>query len=327
MRRHLARPYGHSISRTRTISLLMALAVLWMLYGWIKEPATWRWMATLDETPHAANIPSAPDRDAHAAVTPPEVIVPGPNDLDPDSMREFRSRLELITDRTALKPREMPLYWKLMQWSRTQSFHKLERRAARTSTFSQLWEQPAQSRGQLVRLRLHVRRVLHYTAPDNPLGLKDVYEAWGWTDESKSFPYVVVFPDKPPGLPVGGEVRGEIVFVGYFLKIMSYTAFDVTRGAPLLVGRAHSMVAHPAPPKQNSPAFLIWAIPAVGIVFVCGIAFRHLRRIRSTRPRSLLPDSLTGMNEHPQTIGPISNDTASASFPLIPFESKLEKGL
>src|SRR5581483_11969283 len=136
-------------------------------------------------------------------------------------------------DRAPLRPREMPLYWQLMQWSRTQPIQQLERRATVEPPFKDFFEVPQKQRGKPIRLRMHVTRVLQYDAPENPLGLKECYEAWGWTDESKSFPYVIVFPDLPSGMPVGKDAHAEVVFVGYFLKVMSYTAFDATRGAPL----------------------------------------------------------------------------------------------
>ena len=54
MRRRVARPYGHSISVTRLASLIMAMAVLWMFYERMKDPATWRGLA--DEEPVGKSV-------------------------------------------------------------------------------------------------------------------------------------------------------------------------------------------------------------------------------------------------------------------------------
>ena len=234
MHRRVVRPFGSSIPATRTVSLLFLLAVLWVLYQNVRDPATWHWLATRNEDPVMSDVSGTPQL---APVELEEVVVPGPNDLDPAEMAKFKEMEGLIADRNALRGREMLAYWQLMAWSRTEPFDKFEKRALREPAFTQLWEQPAQYRAKPIRLRMHVRRVLQYDAPENPLGLKVAFEAWGWTDESKSYPYTVVFANKPPELPVGPDVEGEVIFVGYFLKNMAYTAFDKRLAAPLLVGR------------------------------------------------------------------------------------------
>lgn len=311
MRRPIARPYGQSISFSRALSLLMMLAVLWVLYDWARRPATWQWLATAREN-RPGTIPAVAGDSARPG--PPEVIVPGPGDRDPVEFQEFRARRELISDRAPLRPREMPLYWRLMGWSRTEGFDKLEKRALKDVAFTQLWEQPDRYRGQLVRLRMHVRRVLHYAAPENPSGLKDVYEAWGWTDESKSFPYVVVFPERPPGLPIGSDVRSEVVFVGYFLKVMSYSAFDVARGAPLLVGRARLVpnrsMLRPAPSSNSAGIVLL----VVVLICVAVFGVQYFLRFRRRGSGGRLPDELNisgDFNRHISTSAPIVTDVPS----------------
>ena len=57
------------------------------------------------------------------------------------------------------------------------------------------------------------------------------------TQEQRRAPYVCVFEDVPKGFPIGADVSERIVFNGYFLKLMQYEASDVTRGAPVLIGR------------------------------------------------------------------------------------------
>ena len=140
----------------------------------------------------------------------------------------------------------MIAYWQLLGWARTQPFADFEQRASREPALTQIWEEPQKYRGKPLRLRLHVRRVLEWESAKNPLGVPKVYEAMGWSDESKSLPYTVVFTEKPPELPVGPSVEAEVVFVGYFLKIMTYSAFDDTRrGTPLMMGRVRVVGLEP----------------------------------------------------------------------------------
>lgn len=287
MRRHRSRPYGLAPRPTRIVGLLMALGVLWLLYDRFRDPATWKVLFDLKDDA-VVNAQVGEQAPAPAAAAPvAEVIEPGPNDTDEEEVADAAASFELVADRAPLKPREMHAYWRLMGWTRTEEFATQNRRALHDVAFTQLWEQPERYRGKLISLRLHVRRVLKYDAPENPHGFKEIYEAWGWTDESRSFPYVVVFPECPEGLPVGTDIRGEVVFVGYFLKVMSYTAFDTPRGAPLLVGRVRVQPSLlPPPPAPVDPMVYVWII--LGGTLFCGLfVWLHLRKRRIIRNRSL----------------------------------------
>jgi hypothetical protein len=301
MHRRVVRPFGASIPARRVLSLLLALGVVGMLYDASRRPATWRWLAAGQEG--EVRVQAA----APAAEPIPETVVPGPNDLDPDEMTEFHRYEELLTNRAELRPREMLPYWQLMGWSRTQSFGELEKRADREPPFAQLWEQPEKYRGRPFRLRLHIRRVLEYDAPENPLGIKKSYEAWGWTDESKSFPYVLVFSDKPANLPVGADVTGEVVFVGYFLKVMTYTAFDARRGAPLMIGRIRSVNVTPRPHSGLLSPMEMWGLAILGVAMLSAAILWYMVVSRRSKPATVLPDQLGSFTVPDAGLAPVSD--------------------
>lgn len=216
------------------MSLFITLAILGVLYNRASDPNMWRWLVPNNEARADAVAPVE-------KITKPELlqetIVEGPNDLDDAQMIDFRAMCRVLEDKKPLKNYEMPAYWKLMGWTRTQSMADLERRARRDVVFTQLWQAPETYRGKLVRMRVHVRRALVHEAPENSLGIKQVYELLGFTDESLSFPYFMVLSEKPEGLDLGAAVEGDAVFVGYFLKVMGYEAFDNKRASPLLIGK------------------------------------------------------------------------------------------
>jgi hypothetical protein len=259
MRRRVARPYGQGVSPTRLVSLLFALALLWLIYDRARDPFTWRWLA--------GGQVEADEAAAPAAEAAPENLVPGPNDRDPAEVEKLEPLLELVADRTReIRAPEAAAYWTLMNWARSEPLADLERRAARNVPFIQVWEQPDRYRGKLIRLRLTVRRVLEFEGPErNGVGLTHVYEVWGTTPDSQSNYWCVVLPERPEGLPLGAEARAEVVFVGYFLKILAYPAGDATRGAPLLVGRAR-LVSRSAAARE--PA----GLPPAVIALLGGLA-------------------------------------------------------
>ena len=197
------------------------------------------------------------DNDAAGKASPAEIIVPGPTDQNESEAAAARSLFQAVTDRAPLSKIEMPAYWRCLKWARAQSFADLERRAVHGVVYTQLWEQPDKYRGKLVRLRLHIRRILDWEAPENSAGVRRVYEAWGWTDESKSFPYVVVFSDLPEGIPLGDNVEEEGLFVGYFLKTIAYTAFNRNRSSPLLLGRMKWLASAGPGPSAGRPQRLV----------------------------------------------------------------------
>ena len=176
MRRRLARPYGLNTPPTRMLSLLMGLVVLGVLYQRAKEPQFWRWLT--NESRAAAEDDSKDSKQTqplgtrHSTLATAEDVVPGPNETDPDELEKLRSNLKAVQDRQPLQSFDMPAYWQLMRWSRTRPFAEQEKLSRRDVPYSHLWEEPDLYRGQPIRLKLYVRRVLKYEPSKNPQDLK-----------------------------------------------------------------------------------------------------------------------------------------------------------
>lgn len=167
-----------------------------------------------------------------------ETLASGPNDLQALEETQAEHLFQAVTDKVPLAAEEMPAYWRLMRWSMTQKFDDLWERSHKDLYLTHLAEAPQKHRGELVGLKLSLRRSASFVAPQNSAGAKTVYEAWGVTDESRGNFYCLVFYDKPPELPIHPDIHEEARFVGYFLKLLAYQdPMDKTRWAPLLVGR------------------------------------------------------------------------------------------
>lgn len=229
-------------------SLLMLLVVMGMMYARARDPDTWRWIAA-DSS--ATTRPTEPANQDSPALAKPaksdsspaladlnETVVDGPNETDPEEQEAFNEAAQAVSDNQPLLPEEMFAYWRLFDWARASPFADIWSRARKDVLFAQLFDQPQLHRGELVSLNLHVRRVLPHPPDPRETDRPAVYEAWGATDDSRTFPYCVVFPDKPPSLPTGDGIEEEARFAGYFLKVMRYEdKLGKVRGAPLLIGR------------------------------------------------------------------------------------------
>jgi hypothetical protein len=170
-----------------------------------------------------------------AKLSRPESFVP-PDEWEP-AVKEFQA----LTDSTLECGREeMPAYWRLLKWSvqvpqsRPAEFPRL--------SYGELVNSPSKCRGQALRVELCACRVLSYEAPRNSLGIKRLYEIWGWNEDSRGSLYVVVSPELPPGIAPGETVSERLRVEGYFCKIQGYVAVgsaaqSAPSAAPLIIGR------------------------------------------------------------------------------------------
>ncbi|QDT53774.1 hypothetical protein Pan44_17970 [Caulifigura coniformis] len=270
--------------KARLFSMIVMLAVIGLLYNRARDARTWTWLVSEpganEEVAAQASAPPA------KVVSAKETVLDGPTDLDEEQRAEAAKLLAAVTDRQKLVDVEMPAYWRLLGWAQAQSFQDLEKRSQRDVPLTKLHEEPGKYRGQPIRLRLNVKRILDFDAPENSVGLKKVYEAWGWTNDSKARPYVVVLAELPAGVKVGTDVDHEVVFAGYFLKWMQYETFKGQKQtAPLLLGRLK-----PAPPAAAAAKPAPWTI--WDIVFFAGgaaiIGFGVRSAFRRSPPRRRL---------------------------------------
>jgi len=268
------------------------LIVLALIYSWASKPQSWRWLETQSDASAGsedrafegalAQAGLAPDdkNDATSAPAATETVVPAPTDLDKAEWEKSAKLFEAVSDKTALAPEEMSAYWRCMKWARAQPFAEMEHRAARDVAYTRFFEQPEKYRGHLVRLRLHILRILDWDAHENSAGVKHVYEAWGWTDQSNAL-YVTVFSELPAEMKLGEGKQEEGLFVGYFLKDLGYQAFNRNRAAPLLVGRMQRVAsAAPAPLVARSDRGWLWGIAVVFVAIGVLATWLRLKRRR-----------------------------------------------
>lgn len=269
----------------RLITMMGMLVVLGMMTVAMKQTSS-RGRPTLDDLPRPSRTPSAASstRTSSSAVdnkTSDSTLAqfepggPAPLDQDLEQRIAVEEEFQAVTDKTTKMQREeMPAYWRLMTWVTQQPFESLKNRSRRDLTLNDLMLQPENYRGQLIRLDLHVSRVLEIDAPRNALGLEKLYEVWGWSSDSHAWLYVGVCPELPDGFPVGTELVEQATLYGYFFKLQGYLEAGAAPrseplAAPLVIGRLHWQ---PRAPATLVGSELPWIVGiAIGMIALLAI--------------------------------------------------------
>jgi hypothetical protein len=294
----------------RILSMLLLLAVLYMLIVRARDPDTWRWFAAetgpaavADAPPNAKAKPQLeaksqpeanpqPEAAAKPAEPPgPEPVAKGPTDEDPDELAAIHEEFQAITDKTLqIQEEEMFAYRRVVQWVVNQPISLLRRRARKDLTFNDFMLSPDKHRGALVELVLDAKmvRATDYRATDG----SDLYEIWGVTTDSGAWLYAAIVVGLPEGMPVATRINERVRFVGYFFKLQGYHEANAKPhapplAAPMLIGRV-VWIQPPAAPRQ--PWDASWTIlVAAGFVLVIGLQLLWLvarpnRRRSGIRP-------------------------------------------
>jgi hypothetical protein len=205
---------------------------------------------------------------------PPVTASEKPEPIVPDRSEEF----ETVKDRAPFSFRDNAAYSLLLCRARGKTPAELAAVARRDLVLAHLWQNPQLYRGVPIHLLGTALRVLSYESKLSKTGW--LYEAWIITPETTRLPYVCVFEEPPPGLPIGHDISERVVFNGYFLKIMKYQASDVARGAPVLVGRLGWEPRKPSSPEGTNTT-LRWSLLILGALFFISLArwIYQLRRL------------------------------------------------
>ena len=281
MRRQLSNPPGlfRGSELRRLISAVLFLGVVGLFYNHFRR-------TQLADEAKQVESPASPEVEWHETVVP---IPDSDGAQDPFEQDAFREEAEALVDKKPYMPEEMASYWRLFRWARAETTAELEKRARRDVFFTHIFQDPEKFRGELIRLRLHVKQVI--PQPDlgeNSAGVDHVFEARGVTDDSRTYPYIVVFPEKPPQLPVGSSVHEEATFVGFFHKLVVYEELTGTsRAAPVLIGRLTWMEDPLAKGRREQSDVTTWIFFAVfGVV----AALIGVQSWFTHRQKVILPD-------------------------------------
>lgn len=179
----------------------------------------------------------------------------------------------------------------LLVHSRKFSAAGLREQARADLTFMHLWEEPAKYRGQLIKLKGRLRRLIRFdpTQLAAKEGVPNIYEGWLYADGNYTNPFCILASEVGPGLQPGQKIDREVIYTGYFFKKYRYPAGDGTRDAPLLIGRSIELAdqaPEPVPSLLGSvylPA--IFGLLGVALVIALVLAWRLRSGDRKVRER------------------------------------------
>ncbi len=219
-----------------------------------------------------------------------ETVIEGPADESPLEQEEIQRFFEVVTDKQPIGDTDMPAYYRLLKWARSRSFAELEERAKRDVPIAKLWREPEKHRGELIQLKIRVRQIVEWDdISKNSAGVKTTFDLAGGTEESRGNPYVVVCSELPPEIKVATKTQAEVVFVGYFLKVIKYEGFAATRGAPVLIGRVRAVSNNAHVATQKAAGLITLLVIGSAVIVAVIILVAVYRVTRQSRRRAWKP--------------------------------------
>ena len=224
--------------------------VVLLLMGEAAKPKNWRWLwsrgdgsvASHQQPPSAAGVDTRLI-DSGATSLPPGVFVSAAGSADTSLAEPEQDKLYPGVDPAELKNIRDDTVFRGAEAAAWFSWCALMQHADRAAVgevaqpvgFLQLFRQPDEYRGRLVRVAGIVRRAHRVPAHDNQQGVAGYWQCWLFTDEGSTNPIVVYALDMPAEFPTGMELYEQVAFNGLFFKRWAYEARGGTMTAPLIL--------------------------------------------------------------------------------------------
>ena len=197
--------------------------------------------------------------------------------------------LDLVQDNAVLLSEENEAWFRL--WERLTSDEEAASSPPPTAaTYVQLFSQPNEYRGQLVKVRGQARMAYHARAAQNPFGIEGYYVFAVLPAEGGDNPLIVYCRDVPQGFPEIKDrdvdrqttsLREEMHFTGYYFKRWVYQSRAGPNLAPLLIAKITDWTprATLTTPADAPPKIGVMAIAVIGLALLAtGFAWRVYRK-------------------------------------------------
>lgn len=291
-----ARNYMARSQQWRLLLLVGTTAIVMLLMAEARKPQMWR-VFGFGRQPAANDGGAAP---ADAAKKPLDTRLP-PKARTPLKADEFVAEardkqplpegkkffpgvnaefLSEVRDDTVFRSAEADAFHHLLAICAKTDEQTLEKASVGPVTFTQLFTQPKEFRGELVTIEGTVRRNESLPAVANKYGIKR-YAKLVIEPTDRAEPLLAYCVEPPEELPLGDKLHQPIRLTGFFYKRQAGMAGDGIRTWPLVLAKTARLMA-PAPaaaPNRGDPVSPMLAA-IVSIVFSFAVVWFVLGRTR-----------------------------------------------
>lgn len=178
---------------------------------------------------------------ARRALGPDEFIIEGELQIDlPVGKQYFRGvRADLlgrVRDDTVFRWAEAGSFYNLLEVLTATREDDLERASLGDVSFTQLYTQPKEFRGDLVTLSGTVRRVHVKRLAANESGVAEYYQVV-LEPSDRSYPVVIYCLELPEGFPIGEKLDEPATLTGFFYKRWAHLSGEGIATWPLLLSK------------------------------------------------------------------------------------------
>ena len=200
-----------------------------------------------------------------------------------------------VRDDTLFRSAETDAFYHLMKLLKETDEKTLEAASTGPVTFTQLFTQPKEYRGELVTVAGTLRRNERLAAPRNKYGIEEYFVLVIQPDD-RAEPLLIYCLQPPDNLPQGENLRQPITATGFFYKRQAGMSGDGLRTWPLVL--AKTVIAPVAPPAakvaKEEPMSLVTAMVGsvcVGLLVVWFVVGRTKRGPRFHLPGAGSPEA------------------------------------
>jgi hypothetical protein len=284
----------------KLLSLVFAAGLVLFLVEAAAKPGGWHWLR--QAAVRAPGQPDARDGGGHrAAVQQPERVrrktadhefiaeagvedgIPPNKRFFPGVQPEFLAR---VRDDTVFRSAESDAFYHLLKILDETSEERLEQASIGPVSFTQLFTQPKEFRGDLVTVHGRVRRVIEKTAPQNRFDIKGYWQVV-LEPEDREYPVVIYCLSLPTEFPRGENLHETVAVTGFYYKRWAGLSSGREREImtwPLLLSKTvrwQPAVAAADPVDQNRAALNSLAVGlAVAVVASLAAVWFVLSRTR-----------------------------------------------
>lgn len=235
------RPKGRSRNymargeQRKLLGLVLAVGLVLFLIEEAANPQRWVWMFQAAGQPAAAANPA---RQAKVEQPPElqrrldrhEFIAEGEHKEELPAQKKFfsgvdRELLAKVRDDTAFRPGEAAAFYHLLGILAETPESEIEKGSIGPVSFTQLFGQPKEFRGDLVTMEGTVLRAQKKNAPKNDYGITD-YDLLIVEPSDRAYAIWVYVLDLPDDFPRGDKLRELITLTGFFYKRLAAFSED-----------------------------------------------------------------------------------------------------